>query len=598
MAEGGRVSSTGLRQRLAAILAADAAGYSRLMAADERATVEALDAARAVFRSQIEAFQGRVIDMAGDSVLAVFDLASGAMAAARTIQEELETASRGGPAARRMQFRIGVHLGEIIEKADGTVYGDGVNVTARIQGLAEPGGVALSDEAHRLVRDRLPLDWRDAGEHTLKNIARPIRIWCWSPRPAPAAATGPAAEGPRAFSPPSRPSIAVLAFQNMSGDPDQEYFSDGITEDIITNLSKYRGFFVIARNSSFTYKGQAVDVTRVGRELGVRYVLEGSVRKGGRRVRITAQLVDATSGNHLWAEKYDRDLTDLFAMQDEITREIVASLAPQMLDTEMQRARRKDLQTLDAWELAIRAQWHLARLTREDNAEALRLATESTRLNPGTTAGLNIAAFAHIYQAVYGWSASPGQSFVAAHEAARRAVAIDARDEVSQTALGSTEIFMGQHDSAVARLRDAVELNPNFTWAHGDLGLALAFAGKAEEAVGPFNEAIRLSPRDPFCFLWFYLLGLATFLAGRYGEALEHLERSLRLNPSIPGPYRLRAACLSELGHIEEARAALAEFLRFVPGATITSIRAQLPLKNPDDFERYARALRRIGLPE
>jgi tetratricopeptide (TPR) repeat protein len=322
------------------------------------------------------------------------------------------------------------------------------------------------------------------------------------------------------------------------------------------------------------------------------------VRKAGPRVRITAQLIDATSGGHLWADKYDRDLTDLFAIQDEITREIVGSLAPHMLDTEMQRARRKDPQALDAWELAIRAQWHLARLTREDNAEALRLATESTRLDPGTTAGLNIAAFAHIYQAAYGWSASAGQSFVAAHEAARRAVAIDARDEVAQTALGATEIFMGQSDSAVARLRDAVTLNPNFTWAHGNLGLALAFAGHAEEAVGQFNEALRLSPRDPFCFLWFNLLGWATFLAGRYAEALGHVERSLHLNSSMPGPYRVRAACLSELGRLEEARAALAEFLGLVPGATIASMRAQMPMKNPDDFERFAGALRRIGLPE
>jgi len=595
------VSSAGFKQRLAAILAADAAGYARLMAADERGTVEALDAARAVFRSQIEKSQGRVIDMAGDSVLAVFDLASAATAAARVIQEELEAAFRGSPAERRMCFRIGVHLGEIIEKADGTIYGDGVNVASRIQALAEPGGVALSDDAHRLVRDRLALDWRDAGEHTVKNIARPVKIWRWSPGPTPAAVPAPTpapAESQPALSLPDKPSIAVLAFQNMSGDVEQEYFSDGITEDIITNLSKYRGFFVIARNSSFTYKGQAVDVTRVGRELGVRYVLEGSVRKAGRRVRITAQLVDATTASHLWAEKYDRDLTDLFAMQDEITREIVGNLAPQMLDTEMQRARRKDPQALDAWELAIRAQWHLARLTREDNAEALRLATESTRLNPTTTAGLNIAAFAHIYQAVYGWSASPGESFVAAHEAARRAVAIDARDEVAQTALGSAEIFMGQHDSAVARLRDAVELNPNFTWAHGDLGLALTFAGQAEDAVAPFNEAVRLSPRDPFCFLWFYLLGLATFLTGRSDEALDHVERSLRLNPSIPGSYRVRAACLSDLGRVDEARAALADFLRFVPAATVASMRAQLPMKNPNDFERYAGALRRIGLPE
>jgi len=594
-----------LRQRLVAILAADAAGYSRLMAADERATVEALDAARAVFRRQVETFQGRVIDMAGDSVLAIFDLVSGATTAARAIQDELEAASSEQSAARRLRFRIGVHLGEIIEKADGTVYGDGVNVASRIQGLAEPGGVALSDEAHRLVRDRLLLDWRDAGEHTVKNITRPVRIWRWSSTPADAPAaspagtvSGPMADGQPVLPPPDKPSIAVLAFQNMSGDPEQEYFSDGITEDIITNLSKYRGFFVIARNSSFTYKGQAVDVTRVGRELGVRYVLEGSVRKAGPRVRVTAQLIDATTGRHLWAEKYDRDLTDIFALQDEITREIVGSLAPQMLATEMQRARRKDPQALDAWELAIQAQWHLARLTREDNAEALRLATESSRLDPRATAGLNIAAFAHIYEAVYGWSASAGQSFVAAHEAARRAVTIDARDEVAQTALGSTEIFMGQHDSAVDRLRDAVELNPNFTWAHGDLGLALAFAGKAEEAVGSFHEAVRLSPRDPFCFLWLYLLGLAYFLAGRYQDGLEQSERSVHLNPNIPGPYRIRAACLSELGRLEEGRAALAEFLRVMPGATISAMRAQVPMKNPADFERYAEALRRVGLPE
>jgi TolB-like protein/predicted Zn-dependent protease len=591
------VSGSGLRQRLAAILAADAAGYSRLMAADERATVEALDAARAVFRKQIEAHQGRVIDMAGDSVLAVFDLASGAAAAALAIQQELDAISSTVTADRRMRFRIGVHLGEIIEKADGTVYGDGINVAARIQGLAEAGGVAISDDAHRLVRDRLALTWRDGGEHAVKNIARPVRIWAWSPEAAPAT-PAPLADTQQALPLPDKPSIAVLAFQNMSGDPEQEYFSDGITEDIITNLSKHRGFFVIARNSSFTYKGQPVDVTRVGRELGVRYVLEGSVRKAGKRVRITAQLIDATTGSHLWVEKYDRDLTDLFAVQDEITRELVGSLAPEMLEAEMQRARRKDPRTLDAWERAIRAQWHLARLTREDNAEALRLATQSTQLNPGATAGLNIAAFAHIYDAVYGWSASSAHSFAAAHEAARRAVALDARDEVSQTALGSTELFVGQHDDALARLRNAVELNPNLTWAHGNLGLALAFSGKGDEAAGPLNEAVRLSPRDQFCFLWLYLLGFAAFIAGRYQDALDHVERSLRQNSSIPGPYRLRAACLSELGRMEEARAALAEFLRIVPNATIGSMRAQLPLKQPEDFERYANALRRAGLPE
>lgn len=592
-----RVSDPGLRQRLAAILAADAAGYSRLMAADERATVHALDAARAVFRAQIEAHQGRVIDMAGDSVLAVFDLASGAIAAALAVQQALASASSGVPADRRMRFRAGVHLGEIIEKADGTVYGDGVNVAARIQALAEPGAVAISDDAHRLVRDRLAIDWRDGGEHAVKNIARPVKIWAWSPDAAPAT-PAPPAEAPPALPLPDKPSIAVLAFQNMSGDPEQEYFSDGISEDIITNLSKHRGFFVIARNSGFTYKGQAVDVTRVGRELGVRYVLEGSVRRAGHRVRITAQLIDALSGSHLWAERYDRDMNDLFVVQDEITREIVGSLAPEMLEAEMQRARRKDPRTLGAWEYAIRARWHLARITPADNAEALRLATRSTELNPNATAGLNIAAFAHIYDAVYGWSASPGQSILAAHETARQAVGLDARDEASQSALGVSELFMRQHDSAVARLRGAVDLNPSFTWAHGNLGLALACSGDGDAATGSLLEAVRLSPRDQFNFLWIYLLGFASFVAGRYREALDHTERSLHLNPSMAGPHRLRAACLSQLGRREDARAALDAFLRFAPNATIESMRGQLPLKHPEDFERYAHALRQAGLPE
>ena len=397
------MTGSGLRQRLAAIFAADAAGYSRLMAADERATVEALDEARKVFRTHIDAHHGRVIDMAGDSVLAVFELASAAIAAALAIQEDLDAMSSTATVDRRMPFRIGVHLGEIFEKADGSVYGDGVNVAARIQGLSEAGGVAISEDVHRLVRDRTAGGWRDGGEHAVKNIARPVRIWRWSPDARPDI-PAPTISEPQDLPLPDKPSIAVLPFANMSGEPEQEYFSDGITEDIITNLSKHRGFFVIARNSSFTYKGQAVDVTRVGRELGVRYVLEGSVRKAGRRVRITAQLVEASTSSHLWAEKYDRDLTDLFTIQDEITREIVGNLAPEMLDAEMQRARRKDPQRLDAWEHAVRAQWHLARLTREDNAEALRLATEATRLNPSATAGLNIAAFAHIYDAVYGWS--------------------------------------------------------------------------------------------------------------------------------------------------------------------------------------------------
>ena len=269
-----------------------------------------------------------------------------------------------------------------------------------------------------------------------------------------------------------------------------------------------------------------------------------------------------------------------------------------MLDAEMLRAQRKDPQSLDAWEAAVRAQWHLAQLTREDNAEALRLAMKSAEQNPGDTAGLNIAAFAHIYDAVFGWSASAGQSFIAANEVARRAVSLDARDEVSQAALGSTEVFLGQHDSALERLRAAVMLNPSFTWTHGDLGMALIFSGQAEEAGDSLKEALRLSPIDRFTFLWIYFLGFAAFLLGRNAEALDLAERSLRERPSFPGPYRLRAACLSQMGRIDEARQSIDQFLRLAPNATLRLLRAQVPLRRDADFERYANALRDAGLPE
>jgi Flp pilus assembly protein TadD len=264
----------------------------------------------------------------------------------------------------------------------------------------------------------------------------------------------------------------------------------------------------------------------------------------------------------------------------------------------MQRARRKDPQRLDAWEAAVRAQWHLAQLTREDNAEALRLAMKSAEQDPGDTAGFNIAAFAHIYDAAYGWSGSAGTSFMAANEVARKAVSLDDRDEVSQTALGATELFLGQHDSAMAHLHTAVALNPNFSWAHGNLGLGLAFAGKGEEAVASFKEALRLSPIDRFTFLWIYLLAFATFLLGRDAEALDLAERSLHERPSFPGPYRIRAACLSRLGRIDEARTSIEQYLRLAPNATLRNLRAQAPLKRDADYERYAQALRQAGMPE
>ena len=351
-----------LRQRLAAILAADVAGYSRLMAGDERATVAALDSARAIFRTRIEAHQGRVIDMAGDSVLAVFETATGAVSAALAIQKEVNSSAGTVSEDRRMRFRIGMHLGDVIEKEDGTVYGDGVNIAARLEGLAEPGGLTISDSVHNAVRGKVTASFVDQGEQQVKNIPHAVRAFAVRVSGDAAAKTSPAA-GEIDLSLPDKPSIAVLPLANMSGDPEQEYFTDGITEDIITELSRFHALFVIARNSSFTYKGKAIDVRMVAKELGVRYVLEGSIRRSGNRIRVTAQLIDALTGNHIWAEKYDRVLEDIFDVQEEVTRAIVAAIAPHIETSEMERSRRARPGSLSAYEVAMRG-WAAAQKAR------------------------------------------------------------------------------------------------------------------------------------------------------------------------------------------------------------------------------------------
>jgi adenylate cyclase len=341
-----KVGDHDMKQLLAAILVADVAGYSMLMAVDERATVTALDAARAVFRNWIEPNHGRVVDMAGDSVLVVFETATGAMSAALAIQDELRRLAVDVAEERRMLFRIGLHLGEVFEKPDGSVYGDGVNVAARLQALADPGGIVLSDAMRWAVKGKCPVEIQDAGAHQVKNIAEPLRVFKLglprSPSIPPSAPGGSQASRsrPMDFMPlPDKPSIAVLAFSNMSSDPQQEYFCDGISEDIITELSRFRSLLVIARNSSFTYKGRAADVRAVGKELGVRYVLEGGVRRAGSRIRLTAQLIDAVSGSHLWAEKYDREVTEIFDIQEELTQRVVVSIAPFIEEAERERLR-------------------------------------------------------------------------------------------------------------------------------------------------------------------------------------------------------------------------------------------------------------------
>ncbi|HEU5296667.1 MAG TPA: adenylate/guanylate cyclase domain-containing protein, partial [Burkholderiaceae bacterium] len=400
--KGDSLSSVDLKQRLAAILAADVAGYSRLMAADERATVQSLDAARALFRGRIQAHQGRVIDMAGDSVLAVFETAAGAVLAALDVQRDIESALDGVADERRMRFRIGVHLGDVIEKGDGTIYGDGVNIAARLEGLAVPGGITVSDAVECAVRNKVAARFVDQGEQSVKNIAHPVRAFRVQ---AVAAPTAQPAAAPAARDDPfaDKPSIIVLPFVNMSGVPEQEYFADGLTEDILTDLSRFRELFVISRNTSFKYKGQAVDVKKVAHDLGVRYVVEGSVRKAGNRVRITVQLIDAAADRHVWAERYDRELEDIFAIQDEVTSAIVATLPGRLEADARSRAERKPPSNLVAYECVLEAKVLHHRSNRGENERGLGLVRRAIELDPRY-------AHAHAWHAcilgqqwAYGW---------------------------------------------------------------------------------------------------------------------------------------------------------------------------------------------------
>jgi TolB-like protein/Flp pilus assembly protein TadD len=389
-----------------------------------------------------------------------------------------------------------------------------------------------------------------------------------------------------------------LPFDNLSGDPEQEFFADGMAEEIITGLSRCRWFFVIARNSSFTYKGHAVDVKQVSRELGVRYVIEGSVRKAGNRVRVTAQLVDATTGNHIWAERYDRELDDIFALQDEITERIITSVAPGIISAEMQRAHRKDIASLDAWERIMRAHWHLARFTMEDNAEARRLLTEAAQIEPDSALALGDLAMIHVFDGQWGWGISRDQSLAAAAEAARRAVTIDEGNAWAHIALGFVELFAGRHSESVRRLERASEISPNDPHAHGHLGFALSFSGESEAAIAQLEEAMRLSPRDPFLAFWYTARALAAFSAEKYDDAVEWGEKTIEENPRHPGAYRLLAASYAQLGHIEEAKVALEEMLLQMPGMTVAATRKQVPWKRADDAQRYLDGLRKAGLPE
>jgi adenylate cyclase len=466
-----------VERRLTTILAADVAEYSRLMRADEDGTLAALTACRAVVDELIAGHRGRIANTAGDSVLAEFPSVTDALSCALAVQQAIAKQNAEASPDRRMLFRIGIHLGDILLK-DGDLFGDAVNIAARLEALAEPGGICVSATVREHIGNRVSADYTDAGAQQVKNIAEPVHVF----RVA-AKGVAPPIESPTALPLPDKPSVAVLPFTNMSNDPEQEFFADGIAEDVITALSRYPSLFVIARNSCFTYKGRAVDVKQVGHELGVRYVLEGGLRKAGNRIRVTAQLVEARSGNHVWAERYDRDLADIFAVQDEIAEAVTIAIAPAIAQAEQQRAMRKPPDSLDAWAAYQRGLWHLGKANADDNAHAESFFQLAIRLDPNFAGGYYGLASAQHQGARLFHTRDLAEAQSTAEALARQAVALDPADAQAHALLAITLMLGGDHEGARAEAEQALAINPNLARAHGSLGATLIFSGRPREGL-------------------------------------------------------------------------------------------------------------------
>ncbi|QIA21055.1 adenylate/guanylate cyclase domain-containing protein [Mesorhizobium sp. AA22] len=582
-------------RKLVAILAADVVGYSRLASADEDRTLARLRALRSdLIDPTIAVHHGRVIKRTGDGTLVEFRSVVDAVRCAVEVQNGMVERNAGVPQDRRIEFRIGIHLADVVEESDGDLMGDGVNIASRLEGVAAPGAICLSEDAYRQVKARLDLSVSDLGSTQLKNIAEPIRVYSLQVGSAgtQAAATTETAPSRPPAAPPKL-SIAVLPFANMSGDAEQDYFADGISEDIITALSKLSQLFVIARNSSFTFKGQNVHVQEVGTKLGVRHVLEGSVRKSGNRVRITAQLIDATTGGHLWAERFDRDLTDIFAVQDDVTQQIVDALALNLTEGDRQRLAPEHPRNTEAYDCFLRGRelWH--RLTKETNIAARDLLQRAIELDPMFASAHAFLALTHGLDYLNRWSASPPESMAQAEEVATRAVTLDGSDPWAHWALGIAKLYSRRHDGAINEAERAIVLNPNFAEGHVALGEVLYYSGRSEEALESFGRGKALNPYFPDVLLHFQ--ALASFQLGRYEEAVDLLMQRLARNAVTDVSRALLAASYGHLGRFAEARAAWQEVLRVNPDYSLEYRRKVLPHKNPADFEHVVDGLRKAG---
>ncbi len=607
-----------VERKLAAILHADVVGYSRLMAEDEARTVRTLTAYREVVDTLVGRYSGRVVDFRGDDFLAEFPTATDAVQAAIEIQRVIGARNTAVPERNRMQFRIGVHLGEV-RVDDQRIYGDGVNIAARLEGLAEPGGICISESVYQQVRNKLSLEVRDLGEQSLKNIPEPIRSYlllpgedaskgrgqrpqrpwrlgaaallgillvvaaAWWLRSAPSAPLG---------SEETRPSLAVLPFANLSGDPEQEYFSDGITEDLITDLSKISSLSVAARNSSFTYKNRNAKVDEIGRDLGVRYVLEGSVRKAGDRIRITAQLIDTSSGDHLWAERYDRTLEDIFAVQDDVTGEIVAALALKLTPEERTYVEEQPTRDLEAYDLYLRGIGYQAQITPESAERAQLMYERAIGRDPDFAEAYAMLSSTQLLRWLAQWTSDP-QVPARAAAAAARALELDDRLARAHAVSALLRLPSGDWEAILEQARRAVALDPNDTLSQMVLGTILALAGQPEEALGLLESALARDPEFAFSSSILVQIGNAHRMRGDHEQAIASLNRAIHKTPDSAAAHQMLAATYAERGELDKARAESREVLRINPNFALSQLR--ISFRDPAEYERFRSALQRAG---
>jgi adenylate cyclase len=587
------VAEERVQRRLAAILAADVVGYSRLIREDEEGTLSRLrHCLGAIISPKIAHYNGRIVKTMGDGVLIEFPSAVDAVKSAVEIQTAMAERNAGVGDIEKIEYRVGVNLGDVVIDGD-DIHGDGVNVAARLESIAEPGGICISGKVYEEVRDRIDVVLEDLGERDVKNINRPVRVWRWSQTYE--RASGAAA--PKLHLP-DKPSIAVLPFDNMSADPEQEYFSDGITEDLITALSRIRQFFVVARNTTFTYKDRSVDVQAVAREIGVRYVIEGSVRKAGNRLRITAQLIDGATGNHIWAERYDRELEDIFDLQDELTRTLVGAIQPELSKAEQGMASIKSPEHLNAWDAYQRGMWHLHKMKPDDFAAAESYFVQAIDLDPRFGPANSGLALTLYHQLFYGAAKESKETGDRAFDAAKKALELDNDDANAHCALAIVHQLRRNLRLVIVEAKEAIRLNPSFASAHHQLGRALVHFGKAEEGLIHINEAINLSPNDPQAVIYIAGRAMAHLYLHQHEEAVEWAAKAIRFPNAF---WPVRAVLASALAHLDreaEAKQAVDDLLQARPGIGLAFVRETVPTEDQGYMDHFINGLTKAGLAE